>query len=183
MSRLGGLLIATACTFGCTSEFEAATDAAANERRVFATSEEYPVGFGGVNAADARCTQHAGELGGTWRAWIGTEAAPAASRMNPFDGPYRVIGGAVVAESFADLIDGSLLAPINRDETGIFVSAQSRAWTGTRPDGSWSGKDCSGWVVGSESLVASAGRVVVSGEWTDADLTCDSLARFYCIEQ
>ena len=64
---------------------------------------------------------------------------------------YFKPGGGIVALSYGDLTDGSLISPIDEDENGNLVGggAANRAWTGTNAMGDGlDGAKCSDWTSG-----------------------------------
>jgi hypothetical protein len=182
------LFVIGCCTLACASEkFQTDPNADAGNggiKRVFMTSLPYGANFGGLAAADSTCTQHAGALGGSWKAWLSTETTPAAARLSAWDGQYRVVSGTPIADSWGDLTDSWLDGAIDHDENGAPAPQLARVWTGTRSDGTWSGKDCSGWTSSLDALVATAGGISTASTWTEGDdLICDQQAHFFCIEQ
>jgi hypothetical protein len=185
VSRLFALIGISCSLSSCASEeFKTETADGGAVKRVFMTSLDYAADFGGPASADALCMQHASSLGGAWTAWLGVESTPASDRLSAWSGEYRVVRAGKVADSWGDLTDGQLDAAIDRDENGDAVPALARAWTGTRPDGTWSGKDCSSWGSSLDALVATAGGVAIDGSWTEGDdVICNLPARLYCIEQ
>jgi len=62
----------------------------------------------------------AASLPGTYKAWVSTNQANGtpATRFTQSATPYVLVNGTKIANNWADLIDGTLLAPINRTETG-----------------------------------------------------------------
>jgi len=150
--------------------------------RAFVTSQGYDGNLGGLTGADAVCTAHAGaaDLGGTWRAWLSASGADARSRIA--GGAYRLTDDVtVVAADGADLFDGTLAAPLARDEDGNAV-AFTQARTGTNGDGSWSGASCGGWT--NDGGVGTAGRLDGTTSWTAAALAdCGLDLPLYCFER
>ena len=89
--------------------------------------------------------------------------------------PYARVDGVVVANSFADLADGSLLAPINITQNGSGVSGGGltvSAWTGTAADGSTiSGQTCNNWTNATSAFNAASGAPVsTGGSWSNLRL-------------
>jgi hypothetical protein len=120
-------------------------------KTVFITSAFY-AGYrvGGLDGADAECQGLAVDAGleGTYKAWLSTDTESAADRLTHATVPYVLVDGTVIAENWTDLTDGSLLAPINLDETGAVGFGS--AWTSTQADGSYWGTpgdedDCTDW--------------------------------------
>ena len=91
----------------------------------------------------------------------------------------------IVAESWADLSDGTLDAPININEFGGHVGIQT-VWTSTNTNGSYSsGGDCSTWSVGVGNAGGTGRTDRVNSEWTDVFQlqTCNQTYRLYCFEK
>jgi hypothetical protein len=166
-------------------------------KRVFVTSTLFTAGLGGVVGADAACQQRANAagLGGTWRAWLSVSGNSAAQRLAHSASGYRLVGGAVIASSWADLTDGSLQQAIDRNEYGAAVGS-GYIWTATKADGSyntdsWGGCGtpmCGGFTIGNTCMGGSAGFGGDSGKvdksWTDTVCgCCDNTWRLYCFEQ
>jgi hypothetical protein len=177
---------------------------ATRPHRIFVSSTGFAANFGGLSGADAQCQllANAVPLGGTWAAWLSSSTTSAASRLTHGLGPYTLINGTVVAASFADLISGTIKAPINVNEKGgapptvAVACAATNAplvWTGTTPQGTISTGDyqCADWT----SQAAGPGAVwggatFTDGEWTNwcssvgpASTACTITAALYCIEQ
>lgn len=102
-------------------------------------------GFGGLAGGDAFCASRATAAGlsGTYKAWLSTTTTSASSRLTHYTGPYKLVTGTTIANNWTDLTDGSLAAPIDRDEFGAIKV--SYTWTGTDESGNSLGYDCSGW--------------------------------------
>jgi hypothetical protein len=107
--------------------------------------------------------------------------------------PYLRVDGVMVASNWADLTDGSLLAPIDVDETGQIVPAESKSvWRNTNSDGTPNTggsdppapTDCAGWTTAEgDGWFADAYRV--DQRWTalPSVMSCDDSARIYCFQQ
>ena len=139
--------------------------------------------LGGVAGADQKCNALALAQGlkGTYRAWLSVAGTNAADRITS-DGPWQLVTGQLVAATKAELTSGKLRRPLNIDEKGKAAPLdEDRVWTGTAPNGTFSGPECGLWTG------AGAGRVgeaeFSDGRWSDA-LTegCDQVNRVYCFE-
>ncbi|MEM6994840.1 MAG: hypothetical protein AAF721_30275 [Myxococcota bacterium] len=158
------------------------TGPADTTRRVFVTSSASNADFGGPTGADMVCdtlAMNAG-IGGSWSAWLSTETEDAATRIDDTGAPYVLVDGTQIAEDIDALLDGTLDAPINRDESGGLVNAD--VWTGTLADGTAAGFDCSGW-----TGIAGTGRCGAASQsgsaWTDnVTPNCSISLRLYCFE-
>ena len=157
--------------------------AAAGEKIIFVTSSTQSGNFGGLAGADDLCATRASDAGlqGTFLAWLSTDADPVGERLAQSTGPYVRTDGAQIAADWADLTDGSIDVPINRDEDGNQVGGD--VWTGTLAAGTTAPAICSGW-----DTTASTGRCGDSGStdssWTD-NITppCTTNLRLYCVQQ
>jgi PKD repeat protein len=168
---------------------------------VFVTSEIYEGDFGGLAEADAICQAHAtaAQLPGTWTAWLSDDNTDAIERIpepGP-DGKYHLLNPGsdpdrpIVADDLADLTDGSLDLPIDRDEYGKDVNGPW-VWTGTQPDGTRTLSNCSNWTnaeagsscteEGDPACGTKGEGDKTDGEWTETvDLRgCSSPNNFYC---
>ncbi|MBK6698138.1 MAG: hypothetical protein IPG50_39025 [Myxococcales bacterium] len=94
------------------------------KKRVFVTSATYTGLLGGTAGADAKCQglADAAHIGGRFKAWVTSPA----TRFLHSRGPYVRVDDVVVANSWADLADGVLAAPISRTETGAAPSPSPR---------------------------------------------------------
>jgi hypothetical protein len=155
-------------------------------RTVFMTSGLYNgSSLGGLAGADAVCQDEADAAGlpGTYKAWLSAagEGNSAAERLTHSEVPYVRVDGTQVADSWDDLTDGSLDAPIGPFPAGPEI------WTGTASDGSFvsGSSDCGAW-----TNTTGAGAVYglcnhVTSGWTQSEYTydCDISLWLYCFEQ
>ena len=162
-------------------------------KRVFVSSAMYNGNVGGLTGADEKCQTlaDASNLGGTYMAWISTDAGSPSSRFTRSLGPYVLVNGTVVANDWNDLTDGTLAAPINTTEkngpapTGTACSNLA-VWSSTNANGTSSGNACSNFTADSGSV----------GRWGDASSTnngwwsarcgggsCSPIAPIFCFEQ
>jgi hypothetical protein len=175
-------------TVVCTAEIEMP-----ETMTVFLTSSTHPgVGLGGLEGADDICQGLADDAGleGTYKAWLSTDAESAADRLTHATVPYVLVDGPVIADNWGDLVDGSLLAPIDRDEAGSQLPEESFdwAWTATAADGTFYGYDCGDWADGTYSgYYGLAGYAhEVNSDWSQGAYSgfyCDGLWHLYCFEQ
>ena len=147
---------------------------------------------GDVAVADGFCNAMASSgLGpnkppaGTYVAFLSVGGQNAGDRLPA--GPYRLADGTLVAVDKADLLDGSILHPIDMDEYGM-VSAQTfDVWTGANADGSSSGEDCSNWTVATDFAPGGAGGTtgatnVAWARWIGS-YWCSDRKSLYCFQQ
>ena len=179
------LLFASVLLLGCDNSNDPAPDP--GHVKVFVTSGAYLGRLnagGGLAAADAICTDVATGAGqtGTWTAWLSDSTTNAADRI--FDGGtrYQLINGTVIADNMADLLDGTLDAPILIDESGN-EGGSLEVWTGTVADGTNPGVVwCSDWTTedaAQKGLIGRADRVDATWSSVFAD-DCNLFNRLYC---
>jgi hypothetical protein len=114
--------------------------------------------------------------------------------------PYRTPDGALVANSFYELVanSGNILSPINITETNTVISASEYVWTATDYQGNASacdpsvcGEYCEDWSSTATELKAMVGDPYqTTRQWTEA-LTwggapaqqCDVPQHLYCFQQ
>jgi hypothetical protein len=175
------LAIVISGSFACSS-----TDAGMTEWRVFRTETVQNANLGGVAGADAICAAQALEAGleGEFKAWLSTIVSPVADRVTQAVGPYVLVDGTLVANDWDDLVDGSILVPINLDANG--VERAGEVWTGTLASGaSYPDDDCAGFNSGGTTGVALCGATnSTTATWTE-NITpaCSTQLGLYCIEQ
>lgn len=164
------------------------SDSPLNSYRVFVTSSNYSANE--LANADTICQQVAQQAGltGKYVAWLSTSIKDAKDKIS--DGHYVRVDGQTVASNKADLLDGSLINPINVEEHGIQLPASTcdaptcdLTYTGTNPDGTKkNGFMCNDWT----SLAGNAevGYMhAVDAWWTSANnVLCNSKQRIYCFE-
>ncbi len=116
------------------------------QTRVFVTQNPTSSDMGGPSGADAHCQTSADDagLGGTWSAYVSGGGTSAIVRIA--EGPYYRIDGVLIANDKADLVDGSIAAPINITETGGHLD--TFVCTGATESGGSTGYDCHGWTWG-----------------------------------
>jgi hypothetical protein len=150
---------------------------------VFATSSKHNGDLGGRGAPDAQCGERAAAAGleGTFLAWMSTPEVAAGERLAHADVPYVRTDWERVADDWDDLVDGTLLAPIDRDEDAAPVLGD--AWTGTRADGQPATLTCGGFdTTGDVGVCGSTGET--GAAWTDSiQPPCTSALRLYCVQQ
>lgn len=169
------------------------------KRLRFAFVTDLPYGadeINGLEHADELCRQAAGDLPlPNWKgykAWLSDSKTSVRDRLHHGLGPYARVDRVVIAESFEDLIDGELLAPIDRDQYGNPLMFAVAVWTGTRPDGTAvpGATHCKDWT--DDGLTDFSAYVGLSSEtnemWTiDTDpetspAPCIFASHLYCFE-
>jgi cysteine-rich repeat protein len=108
------------CDDGNSSNLDFCSNACRVVRVAFVTAGTYDGNFGGLSGADHLCDQLApAGASGRWRAWLSDGIDSPSTRFESgFTGSYIRADGAPIAESWSDLIDGSLVNPIDRDQDG-----------------------------------------------------------------
>ncbi len=159
------------------------------ERYIFVTSAQHNGKFGGLSGADAFCQQLAqnASLPGGYKAWLSDNTGSPATRMFRSDVPYILPNGTQLAQSWRDLTDGTLLAPIAVNESGNSLS-YVRTWTNTTASGTQdnSSYSCANW---SSALRSDRGLIgygeFTSSYWTKRSIgnPCDMQHRLYCVQQ
>ena len=155
--------------------------------------------IGALPEADAICQAEANLAGlsGTYFAWISVDAAnsPAGIFTQSTD-PYVLPTGEVVADNWADLIDGSLQTEIDVNASGgtpAGVCPVTNVWTATTISGTPNPNNCSGWT-NNGGIVDRGISNSATGFWTDLGGAICSFStvcgagsevggRLYCFEQ
>jgi hypothetical protein len=106
------------------------------------------------------------------------------------DGRYELLDGTVIADDKADLTDGRLKAPINVNERGEPLNGF--AWTGTSPDGTNTGTNCSDWTnatspgtgqcTAGDDDCGDRGSSAINSDWTQqiSPTACNQDFHLYC---
>ncbi|PCC71302.1 Myxococcus cysteine-rich repeat-containing protein [Nannocystis exedens] len=178
------------CDDGNTADGDLCNANCTRPKRVFVTSISWNGNLGGIAGAKSKCQARAatGNLGGTWDAWISTGTNNPAGRFVKSTTRYARLDGVEIAQTWADLTDGTLDAPINVNEFGD-MSPQADVWTGTADDGTSLSEHCNGWTTSSGlGVLGIEGRNnAVDFNWTARSLinasNCSTLQRLYCFEQ
>jgi hypothetical protein len=167
-------------------------DMLSGSKRVFVTASGYTgdlktagAAADGLAGGDKLCAtaSTAALLGGTWKAWLSTDATNAIDRIADV-GPWYLMDGTKVFNNKANIMTTPLVT-IGRDENGMSVPS-GRVWTGTSDGGGAdSHGNCKGWTSLQAGDAGVTGDVMPPvGNWTAFAITgCDSSARIYCFEQ
>jgi hypothetical protein len=154
------------------------------------------VGSMSIGAFDNACQNDATAAGlaGVYKAWVSTSTTDARDRVALTDIKYQLPNGTVIANNKADLLDGTLYAPINILANGS-ATTDTAVYTSTQIDGTKASTDpnymCADWTNGQSSFTYRAylGNAQKSdNSWTrppgDAGY-CDWawFARVYCFPQ
>lgn len=183
------------CGAECSDGLVCVASICAHPKRVFVTSIPFQAGDGGVDAADSFCNLLASSAGldGTFKAWLSTpNSSPATSFTQ--SNAYARTDGALIATSWADLIDGAHPVPIDVDEYGGPLpgvpgcGVGSGAWSATTPTGQFAGApNCANWTVATINESGKMGDVLaMDAKWSDVGncaVPCSTPLPIYCFEQ
>ncbi|HRI07063.1 MAG TPA: DUF4215 domain-containing protein [Nannocystaceae bacterium] len=195
------------CDDGNSAPHDGCSDDCYIERLVFVSSSLHTgnsSGLNGLAGADTICqtlAEKASLTDKTFLAWLSVNGGPnnippAQSPSTRFPeavttakGPFLLPDKdhTVVAESWADLTDGTLDHAIDYDEFGSALGSASAVWTSTNTQGGPATKDnCSAWALDPINSMTKGGTGVsnaVAGSWTDDDESkCINSARLYCFQ-
>jgi hypothetical protein len=138
----------------------------------------------GLDAGDAICRTLAIAAGlpapDTFFAWLSTGTVAAKDRL-AYDGPWIRIDGVRIADSKADLTDGTLLAPVGQTESGVYLSSYA-VWTGTSAAGVAESTRCGDWLLDDATQGRNGWANLANQLWTaKSNLACSSTwLRLYC---
>lgn len=152
------------------------------EKNIFLSSLTWSGAMGALDGADMKCQNLAkfSGLGGTWIAFMSAPFADIKDRI--MDKAYYRMDGTLVASSKADLLDGTIAAPISIDEKGIAHGGDDYSvWTGTTPGGTNTGTNCHNW--GWVDATGTVGDPTATGpNWIDVSAgDCHENKRIYCV--
>jgi hypothetical protein len=160
-------------------------DSGVSQRRIFVTDTIQNADFGGTTGADALCASQATAAGrrGEFKAWLSTISSPVLDRLTHSTVPYVLVDGTLIANDWNDLVDGSILTPIDLDANQRPRSGD--VWTGTLPSGlPYTNDDCEGFTNGSAGIGLCGTTASMNANWTaNATPDCSVELRLYCIEQ
>ncbi len=178
-----------ACGQSCGALEGCIAGACVGARRVFATSKTYTGKLDGLLGADGQCQKRADTagLGGTFKAYL-TDKNTGLDRLEHPNVSFVRLDGVVIANDWNDLTDGSLDAPLERDE--FRQLAGFNAWAGVKEVNGPGIVTCENWTFEGggclENQKCGGGGVVANTDnlWDGFYIyDCDELFRLYCIEQ
>jgi len=162
------------------------------DRLVFLTEEVLaPPGFNSLFGADNLCRKTAMTYGypnfENFKAWLSDDTESPDDRFFHSTGRYVLVTGEVVANSWADLTDGTLESGIDRTLSGELRDS-APVWTATQPNGqSWGdGDNCENWSSAAGDLTTRQGSAGYTDTfWTNDEwqTLCGSGGLLYCFEQ
>jgi hypothetical protein len=144
----------------------------------------------GLAAADRQCQILAidSNLSSTnYMAWLSDRTGSPASRFPTHSpGPYVLLDGTVIANSWNQLTSGPLRHAINLTEAK--QPSDPFVWTNTDSTGSLSqpSMDCNNWTTDATEASGARGfTTTVSGAWSQGNIpaSCDATSPIYCFEQ
>ncbi len=183
------------------------TGSCTGPKRIFISSTALTGNLGGLAGADNTCQQLATNagLGGNWKAWMSSSTIDARDRLSHSGTLYSTVLGRdtanIIANSWADLTDGSIQRPINITETGQTVGSSNDFYTltNTKGDGTktsnLSSISCNDWTSTASSTWWGVAPATTGGLWTyygpptgfsrasPCNNPSGSQTRIYCIEQ
>ena len=166
------------------------------KRFIFVTKQAYSGDLNGIAGATELCQAAAvgAQLGGEYAPWLSTLSNYPDKNIMDKDGYFVRPDGEVVAESWADLIDGQLNVPINVFEDGTSPAemgdcmAATQAWTSTNTEGGFNLQlniSCSGW----STILGNGGYGNIhatDSAWTQSGgclpAQCNGQRHLYCVE-
>ena len=168
--------------------FEQVIDTSAPTKTVFVTSNTYTGNLGGIAGGHAKCQAAAANAGlsGTYKAWISDDTYNPAGDFTQNLGPYLLTNGTQIATRYSDLTDGTIAAPINRDEFGNSIGG-GYAWSNTNSYGNKATTldPCTQWTADGSGWAYSGDTTVTDNNWAyPGDYSqCYELNHLYCFEQ
>lgn len=169
------------------------------DRLVFVTSSKHDGAWlGGIFGIDDVCQAHAEQAGygGVFLAW---NSVALNTPNSDFDqgGRYVRADGVIVADSYVELVDGTLDHPINVTETGALATKPAEqawcpdiddaVWSGTTPGGEFAGEPiCAAWMTAGQLAKGWIGRMnATDGAWSQVDcqMACNVALPVYCVQQ
>jgi cysteine-rich repeat protein len=185
----------------CDSGFCSESRCAVRLRLVFVTSELFDGNLGGLAGADAHCQRLASDAGlpGAYRAWLSDGRDSPSTRFTRSTGPYVLVNGTVIADSYADFTDGTLDNPIVRTErdadppesTGNDcnkANSPTAVWSGSAANGGGipvnAGQRCQDWTSAEgNGQMGDAARFDTPDWSTACSSACTARAPLYCMQQ
>jgi hypothetical protein len=160
------------------------------DRYVFVTAASMAPTFGSLEGADGVCLAAAAPVPKlatrAFRAWLSDSVTDAKSRFRLGTGAYKRTDETIVANNFADLVDGQISMPIDHDQNGDLITTSApQVWTGTHPNGTTTFANCKGWTLALNGLQGTIGDLTqINGSWSETGQPgdCAGVAHLFCIE-
>jgi hypothetical protein len=120
-------------------------------------------------------------------AWLSDAAGSPSTRFTQATVPYLRMDGVAIANNWAGLTSGTLLAALNVTENGG-LPPSNEVWSDTAANGAISTPigDCSNWTSNTTSFFGELGHLVATDStWTDEGIAvgCNNSYPLYCFEQ
>lgn len=176
------------CDDGNPKNYDGCNISCKREGIVFVTSQTFSGDLNGLDGADAKCQDAAMAAGltGQFKAWVGTGSLYPENRFIAYEGVYRRTDGQIIANSWDDLVDGSLIKPIQYDEYGAKITS-GNVWTNVDFDGGWvSDEHCGFWDNTLQLSFPYFGNLTsTAASWTKFgnDKNCSTKLHLYCFAQ
>jgi hypothetical protein len=155
-------------------------------RKVFATSTGQNGNLGGIAGGDDLCAALAAEasLPGTYKAWLADSTGSPNTSFTRGAAYYLVDGTTRVAQSYADLTDGTIENAISKNELGNTFGGAG-VWTNVASGGGAQASHCQNWSSASGSITGGTGQALnTNSGWTSqGTATCNSNRLLFCFQQ
>jgi hypothetical protein len=168
----------------------------AGAKRVFVTADYHPADLSswsgasgsGITAGDAICQSRAAASPlsipnpAKFKAWLSDGSTNAKDRFALTAGPWYRLDGIKVADSIADLTDGTIFTAISYSDQGTYLGWYA-AWTGTDASGIKTANNCNNWGNGTSGNGHIGSTSETSTGWTsEYDYGCNNGGVLYCFE-
>lgn len=146
----------------------------------FVSQGQFVGNLGGVLGADALCQLEADTAGlvGQFAALLKADTRPDRSAPFATSRGWRLPSGRWVADTAAQLADGSFFQPVNELISGLPVpggGASRRIWSGE-----FGGQDCDDWT--NENTIGDQTFLPQWRRMSDGSFSCSEMFRLYCFE-
>ena len=176
---------ATTCTLTMTQAHNVTAIFKPNLNYVFVTSTKQNANFGGLAGADQLCAVRATAAGlpGTYRAFLATSTASAASRLNGARGWLRTDGLPFADSTTSLFTNHQVFYPPATNELGVNILEDIAIYTGTDGSGNaYPNYTCADWT-STNGYGESGDAMTGSVSWEfESAVSCNVLVRLYCFE-
>ena len=186
------------CDDGNLLEGDGCSSTCKSHKVVFATAATFDGKLGGLDGADAKCQALAVSAGlpGTYRAWISDATGSPSTRFTQSAIPYVRRDGLLVANNWADLVDGTIANKLNLSETkgvpgfddNVCGNLKGLTLTDTATDGTLYNAlgSCNNWTSSAANMPTGGGHFsAVNNNWTAfvCIYNCSWKKALYCFQQ
>ena len=186
------------CDDGNVEEGDGCSSTCQPHKVVFTTTTIYNGNLGGLDGADAKCQARAQAAGlpGTYRAWISDATGSPSTRFTQSTIPYVRRDGKLVANNWADLIDGNIVTKIDLSELKTFPGYDDNACgnlkgltlTDTATDGTLYNAlgSCNNWTSSAANMPTGGGHFsAINNNWSAyvCIYNCSWKKALYCFQQ